>query len=206
MENFLQWLTEYKWYAVGLVFVLVVFALIVRMAAKAYRRHYEDFRKEEANIKHLLELKEKYENLTKEVIMNADDDELLEGTALSYQLVLQKADDMSGEFKKMKKEQQFIYALDVFVSDKSPQIFFRENGRELTEIIIPALELIGLFEEAAEAEKLRIMFDEKDETTSINEKIISDVEEYFDKGDVLTKIKHCGAKYIKKNAEMFVKN
>ena len=94
----------------------------------------------------------------------------------------------------------------VFVSDKSPQIFFRENGRELTEIIIPALELIGLFEEAAEAEKLRIMFDEKDETTSINEKIISDVEEYFDKGDVLTKIKHCGAKYIKKNAEMFVKN
>lgn len=202
----MTWLTEYKWYAVGLVFVLAVFAVVLRMAAKAYRRHYEHFKKEEENIKHLLALKEKYAVLTKEVISGADDGELLEGTALSYQLVLQKAEDMSGEFEKMSKEQQYIYALDVFVSDKSPRTFFSENGRELTEIIVPALEAIGLTEEAAETEKLRIMFDEKDETTSINEKTISAVEEYFDKGDVLTKIKHSGAKYIKENAERFIKD
>ncbi len=204
MENFLNWLTEYKWYAVGLVFVIIVFGFVLRMAAKAYRKHYAHLKKEEAKIKHLVALKEKYKDLSEETILNADEDELLEGVALSYQLVLQKNDDMSAEFEKLCDEKKYVYALDIFVSDKSVRTFFSENGRELTEIIVPALKLIGLFEEAEECEKIRIMFDEKDETTSISEKTIEEVENYLKENNVLTKIKQSSAKYIKENASLFL--
>lgn len=204
MENIKEWFVQYKWYAVGLVFVLIVFALVLRMAAKAYKKHYANFRKEEANIKHLLALKEKYKNLTEEAIADGSEDELLEGVALSYQLALQKADDMSARFAELSKEKQYIYALDVFVSDKSVRTFFKENGRELTEIIVPALKLIGLEAEAKEAEKIRIMFDETDETTSMSEKTIETVEAYFTENNVLTKIKQAGAKYIKDNSAEFI--
>ena len=204
MENIKEWFVQYKWYAMGLVFVLIVFAFVLRMAAKAYKKHYANFRKEEANIKHLLALKEKYKNLTEEAIADGSEDELLEGVALSYQLALQKADDMSARFAEFSKEKQYIYALDVFVSDKSVRTFFKENGRELTEIIVPALKLIGLEAEAKEAEKIRIMFDETDETTSMSEKTIETVEAYFTENNVLTKIKQAGAKYIKNNPAEFV--
>ncbi|MGN0468817.1 MAG: hypothetical protein ACI4GY_08850 [Acutalibacteraceae bacterium] len=204
MESFMQWLKQYWIYVIVLVAVCIGAAFVFRAAIKAYKRYYARYRKEEAEIKHLVELKEKFGNLTAETIENADEEELLEGTALSYQLKLQKFDDMSGEFAKLCDEKKYVYALDVFVSDKSLETFFKENGRELTEIIVPAIRAIGLDEAAKQAEKIRIMFDEKDETTSINKAQIENSEKYFNDNDILTKIKHEAAKYIKENAPKLV--
>lgn len=204
MESFKQWLSQYPGYAIGLVAVCIAAFFIFRAAGRSYKRYYQRYRSEEANIKHLLELKEKFADLTENVIKDADDSELLEGVALSYQLKLQKFQNMEEEFAKLSFEQQYVYALDVFTQEKCVKDFFKENGKELTEIILPAFCMIGLEKEAKEAKKLKLMFDESDETTSVNEKTIESVEKFFEENDVLTKVKQCAAKYIKENAEKFV--
>ncbi|MGN1418266.1 MAG: hypothetical protein ACI4W6_02950 [Acutalibacteraceae bacterium] len=204
MESFMEWFRQYWVYVIVLVAVCIGAAFVFRAAIKAYKRYYARYRKEEAEIKHLVALKEKYGELTAETIENADEEELLEGVALSFQLKLQKFDDMSAEFAKLCDEKKYVYALDVFVSDKSVETFFKENGRELTEIIVPALRAIGLEQAADQAEKIRIMFDETDETTSINKAQIEKAEEYFRNNDILTKIKHKAAEYIKENARKLI--
>ncbi|MGN1444537.1 MAG: hypothetical protein ACI4XE_11890, partial [Acutalibacteraceae bacterium] len=96
------------------------------------------------------------------------------------------------------------YALDVFVSDGDVKTFFSENGKELTGIIVPALKMIGLCEEAQRIENLRLMYDEKDETVNYDPDTIKNTQQYIVDNGILTKIKLNGAKYIKENAELFL--
>ena len=204
MENFLNWLKEYPLYAVGLVAVVIAFIFVLRAAAKAYSRYYERYRKEEAEIKRLVALKEKFGVLTEEAIKNADDEELLEGVALSYQLKLQKEERQEEEFGKLRKEVQYVYALDVFTQEKAVRDFFRENGDILKDIIIPAFTMIGMEKEGLMLLPLKLMYDEKDETTSLDENKVKETEKFFEDNNILTKIKEESAKYIKENSSLFV--
>ncbi|MGN1193881.1 MAG: hypothetical protein ACI4SB_00190 [Acutalibacteraceae bacterium] len=199
-----QWFSQYWMYALGLVGAIVVFAVVLKMAVKSYKAYYKRYRAQESEMKKLQELKEKYGELTEEAIENGEEADLLQGVALSYQLKLQKCSDMTAEFNKFNDEKKFVYALDVFVSDANVKTFFSENGKELTEIIVPALKMIGLDETAKKAEKIRLMYDIKDETVSFSPTEIKEVQQYIDDNGILTKIKLNGAEYIKNNAESFV--
>ena len=117
-------------------------------------------------MRRLVELKEKYDPLTAQTIADAPADELLEGTALSMQIPLQKSDNPEGAFQKLSDVQQMIYVLDVFTSDKTAAAFFKESSALLTSRLLPALSLIGLHEFDTDVQMLVTMFDEKDETTS----------------------------------------
>lgn len=199
-----QWFSQYWMYALGLVAAVAVLAVVLKMAVKAYKSYYKRYRTEEHQIKRLLGLKEKYGVLTEEAIANGDESELLEGVALSFQLRLQKCDDMTAQFNMLNDEKKYIYALDVFVSDANVKTFFSENGKELTEIIVPALHLIGLDETAEKIEILRLMYDEKDETVNFDPKQIEQTQQYIVDNGILTKIKLNGAKYIKENPRLFL--
>lgn len=204
MNGMVQWFSQYWQYALGLAASTAVLAVVLRMAVRSYKAYYKRYRDEEAEIKRLVKLKEEYGELTKQAIESGSSEELLQGVALSYQLKLQKKEDMTAEFEKMEKPKQYIYALDVFISDKTLRTFFKENGKELTDIIVPALEMIGLDEEAKTTEQIRLMHDEKDESVSFDESRIEKAQEYFDRNGFLTKIKLQGAEYIRKNAEIFI--
>lgn len=199
-----QWFSQYWMYAFGFILAVAVFAVVLKMAVKAYKSYYKRYRAEEQEMKRLLSLKEKYGTLTAEAIQNGDINELLEGVALSYQLKLQKCDDMTAEFNKLNDEKKYIYALDVFVSDGNVKTFFSENGKELTGIIVPALRTIGLDETAGKIETLRLMYDEKDETVNFDPKLIEQIQQYMVENDVFTKIKTQGAQYIRENVTFFL--
>lgn len=204
MEGFLNWLKEYPLYAVGLVLVIIVFLVVLRFTSKAYSRYYERYRKEEEEIKRLVALKEKYCVLTEDTIKNADENELLEGTALSYQLRLQKEKKQEEMFSAFSKEVQYVYALDVFCGENQIRDFFRENGDILKNIIIPAFSEIGLEKEGGMLIPLKNMYDENDFSTSLDENKIKEVEEYFKENNILTLIKKKSAEYIKANVSAFV--
>lgn len=204
MDKFIEWLKEYPLYAVGFIAVVIVFLIVLRFTAKAYSRYYERYRKEEAEIKRLVALKEKFRMLSEDVIKNADNSELLEGVALSYQLRLQKEEKQEKKFALLNKEVQYAYALDVFCQENSIRDFFRENGDILKDIIIPAFSMIGLEKEGEMLLPLKLMYDEKDDTTSFSESKIKEVEDYFLDNGVLTKIKENSAEYIKKNVKLFI--
>lgn len=206
MTDFINYCREYKWYVVALVAFAVVFVFVLKKTAKAYKNYYKNYRSEESRMKRLVSLKERFKDLAVETIANEKEDELLEGVALCYQLKLQKLDDMEKEFATYNPEKKYIYALDVFVQSESAGAFFKENGSELTEILIPALDYIGIDSEEYSLGTLQLMYDEKDETTSISYKVIEDINNYAKDNSLNEKIKHQAAEKIKDDAEKFVFN
>ena len=204
MQAVIDWFRNYWPYAIALVVVAVGASFLFRKAAKAYRAHQKSFHAQEREMRRLVELTEKYYPLTAAAIADAPKDELLEGTALSIQIPLQKADDPEGAFQKLSDVQQMIYVLDVFSSDKTAAAFFKESSTLLTSRLLPALDLIGLHEFDTQLGMLVTMFDENDETTSLDPKKIAAADADFAAGDLLTKIKLQGAEYIQNHPEQFL--
>ena len=199
-----EWFKEYWYLAVIFVVVCIVAAVIFYFAGKSYKKYRASYKSQEAEIKRLVALKERFVPLTEKAIAESNSLETLEGTALSYQLFLQKQDDMEKEFSLMSEEKRYIYTLDVFVQDKTVSDFFRENGDILRMEITKAISLIGMTELAEKLEKIRKMFDGNDETVSFNEREIEKMQSYIDENDILTTIKLKSAEYIKNNFQLFV--
>lgn len=197
-----EWLQNYGYLLFILAAVIVLFVVVFYFAVRAYSKHMNAYKKEEAELKRLTALKEKYKPFDENVIRSAPADEILEGVALVYQVYLQKKDDMEKEFLLMKKEQQYIYVLDVFVSDGSLRSFFRDNADILRCRLVPALELIGLCDVAEKAERIRKMYDVKEEEVSLDEKLIEETDKVFLDSDVLSRIKLHSAEYIKENVSI----
>ena len=200
----LEWFKEYWYLAVIFVVVCIIASVIFYFAGKSYRKYRISYKNQEAEIKRLIDLKQKDVPLTEDAIAGSDSSETLEGVALSYQLFLQKQDNMEKEFSLMSEEKRLIYILDVFVQDGSVNEFFTQNGDILRMQITKALELIGMNEFAEKLDEIRKMFDDNDVTTSWNQQEIDKMQSYVEENDVLTKIKLKGAEYIKKNSQLFV--
>ena len=196
---------EQYWYlAVIFVVVCIIAAVRFYFAGRSYKAYRTSYKNQEAEIKRLIALKERFVPLSEKAILESDNAETLEGTALSYQLYLQKQEDMEKEFALLSEAKRYIYILDVFVQDKSVADFFRENGDILRMEITKALSFIGMTEFAESIEKIRRMFDVDDENTSFNEAEIEKLQAYIDENDILTKVKLESAEYIKKNFQLFV--
>ena len=204
MEHIIAWFRDYWPYAVALVVAIIGASFLFRKAGQAYRAHQKSFHAREAEMRRLVALKEKYYPLTADTIAAAPSEELLEGTALSLQIPLQKADDPERAFAALSDVQQMIYVLDVFTSDGTAAVFFKESSSLLTGRLMGALSLIGLHEFDETMGTLVTMFDENDETTSLNMKQVAAADEIFAAGDLLTKIKLGGAEYIKQHPAEFV--
>lgn len=199
-----QWFSQY-WHLVLLCAVcLAIMAIVFRFAAKAYGKYRKSYKAQEAEIKRLLALKERFVPLTQKAILESDDSQTLEGTALSIHLPLQKAENMEKEFSLLSKEKRYIYLLDVFVSDGSAAVFMKENGDILRMDICNALSLIGMEDFAEKFEPIRKMFDKNDVEVSYNESKIEEMDSFILQNDILSQIKLQGAKYIKNNYVAFV--
>lgn len=198
------WFKEYWYLAIIFVVVCIIAAAIFYFAGKSYKRYRTSYRNQEKEIKRLIALKEKFVPLTQNAIAESDSNETLEGVALSYQLFLQKKDNMEQEFSLLSEEKRLIYILDVFVQDGSVNEFFSQNGDIVRMEITKALELISMNDFASRLETIRKMFDSNDETTSWNQAEIDKMQVYVEENDILTKIKLAGAEYIKNNSQIFV--
>ncbi len=199
-----EWLSQYWYLLIILVVVIIIAGVIFYFAGKVLMRHNREYKEQEKQIKHLLALKEKYKDLTADAILSADDAELLEGVALSYQLMLQKKENIEGEFEKMNDFRKDVYALDVFVQDASSKEFFSQNGDILRKRIVSAFEKIGMTDFAKRISRIALMYDKDNETVSYSEKEIAEFDKYISENDILTEIKLNAAKYIKNNYCEFV--
>lgn len=198
------WFKEYWYLAVIFVVVCIIAGMIFYFAGKSYKRYRTTYRNQEREIKRLIALKNQFVPLSEKAISESDDSQTLEGVALSYQLSLQKKDNMEEEFSLLSREKRFIYILDVFVQDGSVNEFFSQNGDIVRMEITKALELIGMDDFASRLETIRKMFDSNDETTSWSKNEIDKMQTFVDENDVLTKIKLKSAEYIKNNFQLFV--
>lgn len=199
-----EWFRQYWPYAIGLVAACIVAFFVFRAAARSSSQHKKRYKQEEEYITRLKALKEKYVPLTREAAEAAPDEELLEGTALGIQLFLQKKDEIEKEFLALSKERKLVYTLDVFVSDKTLDSFFRSNSEILKSRLVPALLAVGLEAQAERILPVAKMFDDKDEETSLDPKKIAELDNELENEGFLSFIKLSAAKYIKENVEAFV--
>ncbi len=200
-----EWLSQHGYLLFVLAGVCVVAAVIFFFAVRAYSKHNAFYKAQEAEMKRLLALKEKYMNFTEETLCGADEEEILEGVALSYQLRLQKEENPEKAFGEMNEEKQNLYVLDVFCADSDVGVFFSENGKIVKDRIIPALTMIGMKDFSLKLKAVYDMYDEGNEEISYSENKIKEINDFISADDILRKIKSEGAKYIKNNFSV-VKN
>lgn len=198
----MQWLSQYGYLIIVFAVLLAAFVFIFLKAVSAYSNHNKTYKAQEAEIKRLTALKDKYKNATLSDLEVFDESEILEGTALLYQIALQKSEDMEAAFKVLSKEKQYVYTLDVFTQDGSAGEFYSQNSEILTSIIAEALTAIGMADFAAELSAFAKMYDKDDEEVSFSEKRIEDFDKKMQKDDILAKIKLASSKYIKENYDI----
>lgn len=192
-----EWFSQY-WYLV-IVFFIVLAVTVFGMykASDAYKKHNKLFHEEEEKMKHLAELKQKFVPLTKKAIDSGNDQELLEGVALAYQLQLQKEIDMTAAFENLPIEARYIYTLDIFVSEGAVvSEFYRNNGKELKSLIVPAMKAIGESDSAKLCSSLYSMFDE-DSEVSVDREKIAETDEKFKVVFDLDRFMSNAAKFIR---------
>lgn len=199
-----QWFSQY-WHLAILFFAVLAFTVFgLYKASGAYKRHNKLYREEEEKIKRLVALKEKFSPLSESAIDTADESDLLEGVALSYQLRLQKETDMTAAFELLPVQAKYVYTLDIFVSEGAVvSEFYRNNGKELKTIIVPAMKAIGEDVLASIYAELYDMFDE-DSEVSVDKEKIAEVDEKFKKAFDKEKFILSAGKYIKENKKELV--
>ena len=194
-----QWFSENGYLVAVFVVVLVVFIVVLNRAAKAYSKHYNTVNAQKKQLEHLTALKNKYRNITAEELAQCNQEEVMEGFALLTQIDMQKSDDMEAYFATLPMIKKYIYVLDVFVSDGSAEVFFGENGEILTDIILDALDAVGMQKFASELSVIAKMYNKDDESVSFDKKSIENFDKTLNESDILTQIKVNCARYITEN-------
>ncbi len=197
-------LTQY-WY-LWLVFgaLVIVTAVVIVFASRAVSSHNAETKRQLEELQRLKQLKDKYKNFYIETLENADKAELLEGVTAVLQARVEKAADAEAEFKKFTDPQKYIYTLYYFLEDYNAEglsFFFKNNGDELRSIAADAFRAVGYDSAVPPVNSLWAMFDENNETVSIDNdemlKTDSQFETTFDEDIFLTKIK----KYVIANSD-----
>jgi hypothetical protein len=194
-----QWFSQHGYLIAVFAVVLVVFIVVLNRAAKAYSKHYNTLNAQKKQLEELTALKNRYKNITLEELDKCNQEEVMEGFALLTQIEMQKTDDMEAYFASLPIERKYIYVLDVFVSDSGAEVFFGQNGEILTDIILDALNAIGMGEFALELSEIAKMYNKDDESVSFSKKAIEDFDKTLNESDILSQIKLNCAKYIREN-------
>lgn len=203
--TFSQYFFEYKYLFLLLFVLIIVFIFGAVNAVKARRKHIALYKDEEERITKLKALKDKFLNLDEETIKTAEKEDLLMGVALHYQLLLQKADSTDKLFASFPLVAQYVYTLDIFQSEYvSLSEFFKVNGKPLTCLLAQSFEVIGKNDLALLSKAMEEMYDEDNESTSLDKAKISKLNEKFSqlysKDDLINSV----SEFILDNAKDFI--
>ena len=194
-----EWFSEHGYLIGVFVLVVIVFIIVLNKAAKSYSKHFNTINEQKKQLEYMTNLKNKYRNITSDELAKCSDDEILEGFALLTQIDMQKSDDMEEFFRTLPKEKQFIYVLDVFVQDGSAKEFYTQNGEILTDIILDALNVIGMNDFANKLSAIAKMYNKDDESTSFDKDTIDKFDREINTECILGEIKGKSAAFIKEN-------
>ena len=204
----MQVFTEY-WYLWLLLAVLVIAAFFAwGKAAAAARRRGEKRAEIEAKLRYEAKLRQDYPQLTPERIAQAPQDTLLDGVVLLMQQRLEKLPDMTRAFQACTTPEQEMYTLYYLCEDGARKLsdFYRINGEPLLSLAPQALVHIGAQEEARIAAEEYEMFDEGNETVSLDRERLAQLDEAFRAVFSVSRVKSLAADYIRANAQAFCGN
>lgn len=191
-----------------LLFALVILTLFVWfMAARASAKRSKENRNIMEKIKKENTIRNKYAILTSSLIGDAPEEELFMGVGLNLQKRVADKEDMAGEFDSLTAPQKHIYCLYTFVEDATEKAsdFFANNTAPLTTTALEGARVLFEKEIADDLEHLFNAYDDNNEIVSCIPEEIGKINKkmapFITEGTIDS---ICG-KYIKENAESFIK-
>lgn len=170
------------WYLWLILLVLVV-ALIFMMikASSAMKKRNERIEREREFIEKFKFLVSKYSELDITLVESSDPAELTEGVATALQYKLEKSTNPDEEYNNTEQWKREVYALHYFSEDcnKSLSYFFKINGEPLPSILLNGLKSIGYDKIYPIVSQMYSMYDEHNESVSIDKVKISQLDEKF---------------------------
>ena len=195
-----------QWYYWVILVIAIVGAIFLwAKALKSGKARRERLKKEAAIWKRDYELREKYSVLTEEKLNSAEEAELIHAVAMSIQVALEKATDMTESFNALPDPKKFIYALEYFDEDakQSLSTFFKNNGEPLLSVVPLALNAIGASKYVEAYGTLLPMYD-PDSEASVDHSIVARADEEFKAIYDSDELCRLCSKYILKNKEIFL--
>lgn len=198
------------WYAgLALILLVILTVFVCIMAMISGRKRNAERERILADLKREKALREEFRTVDENTFtQDKDDYRLIIGICANIQQCLEKSADMNADFKALSEPEQYAYALGYVFEDSKNGLseFFRANGEPLLSVSAAAVRDVIGGEVSDLFAKEYIMFDENDETTSIDSKVIEESDASFKEivandGDAIyNKV----ASYIRKNKDCFI--
>jgi len=196
-----------NWYLWAIIIILIpITAFVCYKAAVATKDAKREREKMINSLNRSRELKNEFEGIGEQGILDSDNARLLEGMALLTDLKLRKEIRPNEAFAGLPEERKIAYVLNCILEDCDGTVssFFKRNTPPVSSLASVALSAAGMNELSGLFESVFPMFDEDDEEFSLDEEKIKAADKQFgrlfNKDDFIL----LAGQYIKNNARAFI--
>lgn len=175
-------LIEY-WY-LWLILVLLIIGVVFlwKKAIERSRKMREAHKKEMEFIENAQRLRGEDNRMSAEKLRTSGDEGLFQGVAANIQVSLQKTGTPDASFSEYPEAARNVYALWFLMDDVGKgklSDFFRQSTQPLTGQVVEAIQAVGAEKAYLPVKQEYDMFDESNESVSLDYKIVMEYDEKF---------------------------
>lgn len=199
-----QYIAQHPWIGVVLVLLIALTVFVWCKAITSGKKRNEERERIIADLEREKALRNEFRNPDESTFSDDKDDyRLIIGMCANIQIKLEKAANMNEAFKELSDVKKNVYSLGYVFEDSKTKLseYFRSNGEPLLSASKKAVDdvLGGDFADVFNREF--IMLDENDETTSVDNELLSKYD-----GEFAELIEKNGAEIYKKAADYIRSN
>lgn len=181
--SFFEYIAQHPLVGVGLVALLLLTVFVWFKAIASGKKREEEKKKIIAELEKEKALRNEFRTVNEDTFSPEKDDyRLIVGMCANVQMSIEKAEDINAAFAELSQTKRNIYCLGYVFEDSQKGLsnFFRSNGEPLLSTAKNAVDelLDGAFAKIFNSEF--IMLDENDETTSVNEERLAELDGEFE--------------------------
>lgn len=182
--SFFEYIAQHPLVGVGLVALLLLTVFVWFKAIASGKKREEEKEKIIAELEKEKALRNEFRTVNEDTFSPEKDDyRLIVGMCANVQMSIEKAEDINAAFAELSQAKRNIYCLGYVFEDSQKGLsnFFRSNGEPLLSTAKNAVDelLDGAFAKIFNSEF--IMLDENDETTSVNEEKLAELDGEFER-------------------------
>jgi hypothetical protein len=205
----IEYISQHWYVGVALVLLAILTVFMFIMAIISGRKRNAERERIIAEIEREKSIRKEFREIDEDTFApDRDDYRLVVGICANIQMSIEKIEDMNSAFSALAEEKKLIYALGYVFEDSRTNLseFFRANGEPLLSVASDAVDRIvgGRMKEVFDKE--RIMLDENDETTSVDNDLLEKLDEEYklivqEEG---SRIYANAASFIRRNKDIFL--
>lgn len=181
--SFFEYIAQKPWIGAILVALVLLTIFVWVKAIASSKKRDEERKRIIAELEKEKALRNEFRAVSEDTFLpDKNDYRLIVGMCANVQMSIEKAEDINAAFGALSETKRVIYCLGYVFEDsqKSLSNFFRSNGEPLLSSAKNAVDEVigGKFAELFDKEF--VMLDENDETTSVDEKILKEMDSAFE--------------------------